>query len=283
MTIKKTKGYNDLLKENPNAVHPVYIIGSEVPIPGGSQETEDMQITKPYDFEQTILTYKKVFKSMNLNYAWDYIVGIVVQPGVEFGCDDVVVYQRDKALELCNTLKKYPDIVFEGHSTDYQPAKKLGEMVADGIAILKVGPALTNALREGLSSLNHIEENIIDVDKQSKFTEVLENEMLKDTSKWKKHYHGSELDMKIMRKYSFSDRSRYYISSDNVQQSIDKLMNNLSDTDVPLSLLHQYMPNQAKRIISGELKKDVNDILKACVAEYLRDYINAVNKNYINL
>ena len=277
------RAYQDLLKENPKAVHPVYVVGSEVPIPGGIQEKETMKVTKPRDFEQTILAYKKVFHSMNLDYAWKYIVGVVVQPGVEFGSDEVTVYNRKNAKKLCNMLKKYPDIVFEGHSTDYQPANKLREMVEDGIAILKVGPALTNALREGLFALSYIEKNVVEKDKQSNFIEILEAEMVKNNANWINHYHGDEKWQSIMRKYSLSDRSRYYISLPEVQDAMDKLITNLSNVDVPLSLFHQYMPNQAKKLISGELPKDFNEILKDCVADIVSDYNNAVNKNYINI
>lgn len=277
------KAYNELLKKDHSAIHPVYVIGSEVPIPGGTQEQDIVKVTEPSDFEQTIKAYKKVFHSMDLDYAWEHIVGVVVQPGVEFGSDEVTTYDRSKAKKLCNTLRKYPDIVFEGHSTDYQPSKKLEEMVEDGIAIIKVGPALTNALREGLFALSHIEENLIDEANQSHFVDVLEEVMLKDNSKWINHYHGTDTIKKVMRKYSFSDRSRYYISLPQVQESINKLINNLKNIDVPLSILHQYLPNQTKKIISGNLTLDVYEILKDCIAEIIRDYNKAVNQNFINV
>ena len=41
-----------------------------------------------------------------------------------------------------------PGMVFEAHSTDYQPAAALAALVDDGFAILKAGPGLTFALRE---------------------------------------------------------------------------------------------------------------------------------------
>lgn len=277
------RAYTELLKKDNLAIHPVYVIGSEVPIPGGIQEKEEMKVTEPYDFEQTILAYKKVFHSMNLDYAWKHIVGVVVQPGVEFGSDKVTIYDRKKSKKLCKILKKYPDIVFEGHSTDYQPSKKLQEMVEDGIAIIKVGPALTNALREGLFALSHIEKELIDDDNCSHFIELLEEEMLKDDSKWVNYYHGTDKAQKIMRKYSFSDRSRYYISLPTIQNAINTLIDNLKNTEVPLYLLHQYFPNQTKKIISGELELDIYEILKDCIAEIIRDYNIAVNQNFINV
>lgn len=275
--------YEELLKTEKNAIHPVYVIGSEVPIPGGIQEKDTMKVTEPYDFEQTILAYKKVFHKMNLDYAWKHIVGVVVQPGVEFGSDEVSVYNRNNAKKLCQVLKKYPDIVFEGHSTDYQPSKKLQEMVEDGIAIIKVGPALTNALREGLFALSHIEENLIDIKEQSNFINILEEEMIKDSSKWINHYHGNESIKKVMRKYSFSDRSRYYISLPRVQNAINTLIINLQNTEVPLSLLHQYLPNQCKKIINNELEFDIYKILKDYISEIINDYNKAVNQNFINI
>ena len=40
-----------------------------------------------------------------------------------------------KAKELAAAIKEIPDLVFEGHSTDYQTKIKLREMVEDGVAI----------------------------------------------------------------------------------------------------------------------------------------------------
>ena len=49
-----------------------------------------------------------------------------------------------------------PGLVFEAHSTDYQPPESLSRLVIDGFAILKVGPGLTFALREALYALDEI-------------------------------------------------------------------------------------------------------------------------------
>ena len=92
--------------------------------------------------------------------AWENVVAVVVQPGVEFGDESVHEYDRVAARQLVAALGQYPQIVFEGHSTDYQTDVKLKEMVEDGIAILKVGPALTFAMREGLVALNYIENEL---------------------------------------------------------------------------------------------------------------------------
>ena len=275
------EAYKELKKQNEQAPHPVFIIGSEVPIPGGSQENEGLKVTTPDDFENTILTYKKIFKEEGLEDAWEHVIGIVVQPGVEFGNNDLHVYDRMEAKELCETLKKYPDIVFEGHSTDYQPPVKLKEMVEDGIAILKVGPALTFAVREGLFALSYMEKELIEEDKRANFIDVLESVMLKDDSQWKKHYHGTDEEKRLARKYSFSDRCRYYLSQKEVVDAQDKLIKNLTGIDIPLGLLHQFMPNQYIKVRDGIIELDPHELLKDMVVSIVEDYNYAVKHNYM--
>ena len=45
-------------------MHPIYCIGSEVPIPGGAQEAEDsVAVTSPEAFEHTVETFKRAFET----------------------------------------------------------------------------------------------------------------------------------------------------------------------------------------------------------------------------
>ena len=60
-------------------------------------------------------------------------------------------------------------------------------MVEDGIAILKVGPALTYGLRESLFSLSMMEKELVPEEKQARFIETLEKVMLEKPDNWKKH------------------------------------------------------------------------------------------------
>lgn len=277
------KAYQELLKENPDAIQPVYIIGSEVPIPGGSQEEEDnLKVTNPRDFESTIMAYRRMFNKLGLKDAWNHIIGIVVQPGVEFGNTDIHTYNRLDAVKLCNRLKKYPDIVFEGHSTDYQPPVKLREMVEDGIAIIKVGPALTNAVREAIFALSMIEKELIDDESQrANFIEVLEEVMMSEPGNWIKHYHGTEKQQAIARKYSFSDRSRYYFTHEKVLEAQEKLFENLSNVEIPLPVLHQYMPLQYAKVRDGKLSSAPRELAKDAVVCVVEDYNYAVKCNYM--
>lgn len=278
------EAYEEMLRENPNEMHPVYVIGSEVPIPGGMNETEPagMEITNPEDFERTLMVYRRVFAEMGLDDAWENIIAIVVQPGVEFGDDEIHRYNREDARNLCSALKKYPDIVFEGHSTDYQSPDKLKQMVEDGIAIIKVGPALTFALREALFALNMIENELIGNDaERSHFREVLESEMRRDPKHWEKYYTGSELDKQIKRRYSFSDRSRYYMSRPVVENARRKMFENINALDIPMSMLKQYMPMQYPKVRDGKLRMDARELARDNVINLVEDYNYAVKYNYM--
>jgi len=277
------KAFKELLMRDPNAVHPVFIIGSEVPIPGGIQDSnEKMKVTDPEDFENTILAYKKKFFELGLNSAWDHIIGIVVQPGVEFGNSDIHIYNRLEAMKLCQMLDKYPNIVFEGHSTDYQPPSKLKEMVEDGIAIIKVGPALTHALREAIYSLSFIENELIDdASQKANFIEILEKAMNDNPKNWTNYYYGNERDQMLARKYSFSDRSRYYFSISEVDAAITKLLDNIDTVNIPLHILHQYMPNQFIKVRDGSLPLTARELVKDAIVQVIEDYNYAVKYNYM--
>lgn len=276
------KAYQELLKENPEETRPVFIIGSEVPIPGGAQEEEDsISVTSPEAVEHTLTVYQQEFAKRGLNDAFENVIGIVVQPGVEFGDADIFHYDRAKAQVLTGFMKKYDNLVLEGHSTDYQRPEGLREMVEDGIAILKVGPALTFSLREGLFALSMMEKILVPEEKQARFMEVLEAEMMKHPENWKKHYHGTEEQLYIKRKFSFSDRCRYYFAQPEVKDAVNKLLVNLSETEIPLSMLRQFMPQQYIKVRDGKLGSDPRSLAKDCVVHLVEDYNYATKLNYM--
>lgn len=273
--------YKKLLETNPNAIEPVYIVGSEVPIPGGSQAAVDkgVQVTKVDDFMATMNTFKETFKKEGIEDVWKRVIGIVVQPGVEEKDSGCTEYDRTKAADLSNAIKKVKDLVFEGHSTDYQTKIKLKEMVEDGVAILKVGPGLTFAAREALYALSFIEDETCKVNgnKPSNFREVLDQEMIKNNSHWIKHYHGTDAEIALKRKYSFSDRSRYYYSTEPVKKAIDILLENLKD-GCQLNLLSQFMPIQYTKVREGKLNNNPKDLILDRIGNTIDEYLYATNQ-----
>lgn len=274
--------YKELLEINKDAIHPVYVIGSEVPIPGGAQaeeeEEEGIAVTKVSNFKTTVETFKESFKNEGLEEAWNYVVGVVVQPGVEFSSDHVWGYNRDNAKELTEALNDYENLAFEAHSTDYQTPKALKEMVEDGYIILKVGPALTFGFREGAFALNAMENELLKYNPDlelSRFMDVLEFNMIKDPKDWEKHYSGSSEKIKFDRRYSLSDRCRYYMPREDVNFALDKMLDNLSKVDIPITLVSQFMHTQYKKVRDGVLELSAKELLKDRIGEYIDDYIFA--------
>lgn len=274
--------YQKLLAVNPDEKRPVFIIGSEVPIPGGAQEEEEsISVTKPEAVEKTLAAYREEFEKVGMGDAFENIIGIVTQPGVEFGDDTVFHYDRVNAANLVKAMKKYDGVVMEGHSTDYQSPEELKAMVEDGIAILKVGPALTFGLRNGIFALSEIEKYMVAEEKQVKFPEVLEKVMMENPGNWQKHYHGNDAELFIKRKFSFSDRCRYYFALPEIQEAIDKLIANMNEVDIPLGLLHQYMPLQYVKVRDGKLPKEAKALLMDSVNEFVETYNYACKYNYM--
>ena len=276
------EAYLELKEKNDEDMHPVYIIGSEVPIPCGAQVEEEEagpKVTSVKGFKNTVETFKKAFESFGVGDAWQYVIGVVVQPGVEFSSDYVWEYNREEAKDLIDELKNYPQLIFEAHSTDYQTPRALKEMVEDGFIILKVGPALTFGFREGIFALNHIENELLKYDENvelSNFIEVLDFSMIKNPKDWVHHYSGTGEKIKLERKYSLSDRARYYMPKDEVNFALEKLMNNLEGIEIPMTIISQFMHEQYKKVREGVLKPIAKELLKDRIGEYLDDYVYAV-------
>jgi len=263
-------------KTHPNAPAPVYVIGSEVPIPGGAQvEEESIHVTSPAEFAATCEAFHAAFREAGLDDAFKRVVGVVVQPGVEFGDEQIFAYSREAAKDLTDRLKDFAAIVFEGHSTDYQTRAQLREMVEDGIAILKVGPALTFYFREALFALAAIEAEL-GLPNPSDFKNVLERVMCQNPDNWKKHYHGSEEELAYKRKYSFLDRSRYYFADEAVQASLKKLLENINSNPIPKTTLSQYLPTAYTRLHRAGAAYSAENLIKARVKDCIEDYLYAI-------
>ena len=271
------KGYEELKAEKPDAIRPVFIVGSEVPIPGGAQEAEDsLAVTSVEAFKDTVATYSRIWAEEGVADGMNDVIAVVVQPGVEFGDDQVFLYDSAAASDLCAALKEFPNVCFEGHSTDYQSPACLKAMVEDGIAILKVGPALTYGLREALFSLSLMENELVPAEERSNFIDVLEKVMLENPGNWQKHYHGDDKQLALARKYSFSDRARYYIGLPEVVEAMNKLFANLNTYKIPLNMLHQYMPLTYAKVRDGVLPLDAKELAMDGVTNFMLDYEYAV-------
>jgi len=254
----------------------IYVVGSEVPIPGGTQSAhEELTVTSPEAFEATYQAFKSAFGSAGLHEAFERVAAVVVQPGVEFGDDSVDEYDREKAKALMAKLKAFDHIVFEGHSTDYQTGKALKEMTEDGVCILKVGPELTFALREGMFALQFIENEL---NGKADFIGTLERLMIEQPGHWQKYFTGTEEQIALKRKYSYSDRWRYYASQQALKDQINLLFSSLDAKQIPLTLLSEFMPAQYIKVREGQLENRCEELVKDKVKDIIAKYHQAVKR-----
>jgi len=197
-----------------------------------------------------------------------------VQPGVEFGDDFVLAYQPDAARELSSFIESQ-GWVYEAHSTDYQTQKSLSELVRDHFAILKVGPSLTFAYREAIFALAQIEHELIPANERSNIISVLDEVMVQRPEHWQKYYSGSSGEQSFKRKYSLSDRIRYYWGEPEVQHALGLLKKNLSASQLPVSLVEQFAPLEKVVLQQQSSLMTPDDIISVRITRVLNQYWDA--------
>jgi D-tagatose-1,6-bisphosphate aldolase subunit GatZ/KbaZ len=260
---------------------PVYVIGTEVPVPGGATHAvQELPATSTAAAAHTIAVHKRVFEQ-ELPGVWPRVIALVVQPGVEFDHNAVVDYDEAKAAPLVAWKRAQADgMTFEAHSTDYQRPQAYLEMVRDGFAILKVGPALTFALREALDQLEEIESQLFAEEQRSALGRVVEEVMLESPENWLPYYAGSPAEQKLLRRYSYSDRVRYYWGRPEIAAAVATLIANLSSLRIPETMLSQYLPAQYLRVRVGLISADPESLIVDRIRDTLRPYAAACRVGY---
>jgi D-tagatose-1,6-bisphosphate aldolase subunit GatZ/KbaZ len=259
---------------------PVYVIGTEVPVPGGEADLEDAGApTAPGAAKRTLDVHCRAFLDAGLHAAWRRVVAMVVQPGVDFDTSRVQHYDAARAAALSAFIAGHPGLVFEAHSTDYQREAALHEMVRDHFAILKVGPAATFALREALLALCQIEDELVPAARASHLMRVLDDVMLAKPDHWRRHYRGSSDEQRILRRYALSDRCRYYWGEPPVAAALETLYANLEATTIPLPLLSQHLPEQYADVVNGCLDPAPRALVEHKIGRVLSQYMRACTRN----
>jgi D-tagatose-1,6-bisphosphate aldolase subunit GatZ/KbaZ len=251
---------------------PVYVIGTEVPTPGGAQEEMEIEVTSTGSLQETLDVHRRAFSRKNLSSAWKRIIGVVVQPGVEFGNETVADYIPEKASDLSKSILQHEGIVFEAHSTDYQTAESLRQLVSGHFGILKVGPELTFMMREAIFGLARIEEEWIASEQRSDIRAIIERVMVENPGNWKAYYHGDEHPVRVARAYSLSDRIRYYWPNAEISQALALLIQNLEENPAPLPLVAQYLPRQAEAIRARAIRNNPTAMIHHKIRESLSRY-----------
>jgi D-tagatose-1,6-bisphosphate aldolase subunit GatZ/KbaZ len=254
---------------------PRYCIGTEVPIPGGALVHEaGVSVTKVEAARRTLELTRAAFFSAGLEAAWERVVALVVQPGVEFGDDFILDYNPAAARHLARFAGTIP-FVYEAHSTDYQTVDSLRFLVRDHFAILKVGPALTFAFREAVFALALMEAELFPAERRSHILETLEEVMTAQPESWRDHYRGDAASRRLARKFSRSDRIRYYWGNPQVQAALGRLLQNLGKKALPLTLVSQFMPAQCERIRYGQIDNSAEAVIFDKINSVLAEYADA--------
>lgn len=247
---------------------PVYVIGTEVPVPGGATDGLDhLQITDPASVGATFAIHQRAFALAGQSAAFSRVIALVVQPGVEFGHAEVIHYAPEKARGLSAALTRLPGVVFEAHSTDYQTEAGLRQLVADGFCILKVGPWLTFALREALYGLDAVADVLDGHPPRHQLMARMEAAMQAVPGHWATHYHGSAQEQWLQRHFSYSDRIRYYWPDPGVETEVQYLRSRLAGRRIPAPLLGQYLP-----ALTGVEGEDFDALLLRSVERVLGVY-----------
>ncbi len=224
---------------DPNAL--VYVVGTEVPPPGGSRvtrETEGIVPTKPDAVRQTLATHKAAFLDRGVDSAWQRTAAVVVQPGLEFGATQIDRFNVNSPDDLSAILSDWPGIAFEAHSTDYQYPEVFPELARRHFTFLKVGPALTFAYREALYALDAVRQWYMPT--AEALTQVMERLMKANPEIWKAHFQTDGEDLRQLLHFSYSDRIRYLWPQPAARSAVNVLLDSLEKIVPMPSLLHQH-------------------------------------------
>jgi len=245
-----------------------YIIGTEVPIPGGeTEEPEALDVTSVPRLHDTIETHREAWSKRDLDAAWDRIVSIVTQPGVDFGHTSIYPFVPEKAAHLSEAILAQKGLTLEAHSTDYQSTEALADLVKKQFFFLKVGPELTFRFREAVWALAEIEAQMGLAD-ASNIREVLAHRMQEAPENWQDYYSGTEREVAQLRVYSYSDRIRYYWADPIVAAALVKLLENLNSQPLPETLVSQSFMGLEFGDISTDANALMLDHINKCVARY---------------
>ena len=264
------------VRASAGAARPLYVIGTEVPSPGGAAAgAAGDPVTERGAACDTLEAHRRAFRERNLGSAWERVIALVVQPGVEFDNAGVRAYAPDAGAPLSEWIVGVPGMVFEVHSTDYQPVAALAALVRGHFAILKVGPQLTHAVREALFGLDRIEAELVPERERAGLLSVCDRAMRAVPCHWRRHCADDGRGGRAARLYGFSDRVRYYWRDAGVVSAVERLVRNLSGVSIPLPLIAQYLPHQYEAVRGGVLEARPEHLVRHHVMRVTQGYARA--------
>ena len=234
------------LRAAPNPDELIFVIGTEVPPPGGARADEDGDIpaTTPAAAKATLAAHKAAFEAAGIGAAWAQIGGLVVQPGVEFSPQHVHHLPMQRDPNLLSALQDDPHICLEAHSTDYQNPAAYPRLAALGFAFQKVGPALTFAWREALYALDKMRAQQGGQHGPS-LPKVMEQLMQAEPKHWQGHYPADADNLTSLLHLGLADRIRYYWPHPQAEAAVAALFADLGRLSLDDSaILHHFAQSE---------------------------------------
>ncbi len=231
-----------------------YVIGTEVPIPGGETAPVDrLAVTSPEAARRTIALHRAAFAKRGLEPAMDRVLAVVVQPGVDFGNRQIIAFDPPQAAGLSAAVPSLGGPVFEAHSTDYQSAEALRALVSGHFGILKVGPELTFAYRQAVLALERLAQMM---GLPYGVEAALRQAMAEDPRDWRAYVEqGPDEDRMMI--WGLSDRVRYYWPKPVVKAAVARLFAALRNSGPEPGLLAQVTGGLAGPVDAAMLPETV--------------------------
>lgn len=199
-----------------------FVFGTEVPFAGGNNKKK-FKITQN---NKIISDYQNFSKLLNSEKLLSKDFALVIEPGMKFK-NNSITKPKFKNFEVNRKFSKKNKFYFEAHSTDYQDLETLKKLVKNNFKILKVGPELTYNLIKSLLFMQEIEE--VFLGRKSNFQKTIIKNMLFNNFYWKDFFkRGNKKKFQKNLLNSFYDRARYYLSYNDVVNSIKILEININ-------------------------------------------------------
>ena len=258
---------------------PSYVIGTEVPVPGGATEISMSScVTSPDAALATIAMHRDLFAD---SVSRTYGTG---SSGRSFSRASNSAITRSSITSL---RKPWLSVGRRNRGSDRFRGALDGLPDASGAG--RVGPRPFRdpeswprayvRFEGALWALDAIERETISADRRANLRDVTLARMHAEPAHWSKYYHGSGAALDLQLQYSFSDRIRYYWPDKIIADAHERLFANLREVPPPLALVSQYLPIAFDALRGGRITSDPVDLVIAHVCATLDAYHGACNFN----
>ena len=222
---------------------PVYVIGTEVPVPGGAtEELHELAVTDAArPLRATIDAHRKAFARSGARG------GVAARDRAGRAAGRRVRPSQGHRLpagEGARAERLHRAPIRSSSSKRIPPTTRrrttCSALVRDHFAILKVGPGATYALRETLWALAAIARELPGGDAEEDLRSRRRRDHARRSAPLAQSLSRCRRRESLDLQYSLSDRIRYYWPHPRVQRACASLLERLRRTPVPLTLLSQY-------------------------------------------